>query len=533
MIDTLLIQPPALKPSEPPLALAVLRASLKQQDCAVEVLDGNLAAYLYLLDAERLAQLAGDQPPTRLKRALRHRQQSLSQLRSLSVNKSFARYATAVGYLNQLLGLWCPDSGGERLTLGDYQHNGYSVFNPADLERFGSGRVSTLFRGYFVDQLLPQVVAMAPTIVAISINYLHQVFPAFELAGLLKRQLPELTLLAGGGLVTSWQEPLRRSKIHFSVFDRVVFGPGEAPLADVIKGRAGDDYFLSDPSRIAFSPDFDFAALSNYLSPEPILPVSSSRGCYWQHCLFCPEATAPVHSFASAEVHSFPNLLRQLHDRYGARYFHLTDNAIPVHILKSLAAQPVALRGLHWFGFVRFEAALEDRQFIRQLAASGCRMLQLGLESGSQQVLDRLQKGIQLATAAKILQNLAAAGIATYVYIMLGTPGETEQDAELTRDFLLRHAEQIDFLNLSIMNLPRSSGLLDDPQQYGISTSKLRDASGPLGLYHEFQASGDWDRVAARRFLDKRLLGTEPIRKIVKRTPPIFTSNHAVFFTER
>ncbi|MCF6239565.1 MAG: radical SAM protein, partial [Candidatus Marinimicrobia bacterium] len=284
MIDTLLIQPPALKPSEPPLALAVLLASLKQQDCAVEVLDANLAAYLYLLNGERLTQLAGEQPATRLKRALRHRQQSLAQLRSLSARKSFARYATAVGYLNLLLGLWCQDSGCERLTLGDYQHSGYSVFNPADLDLFSTGQVNTLFRSYFVDQLLPQVVAMAPTTVAISINYLHQVFPAFELAGLLRQQLPEVTLIAGGGLVTSWQEPLRRSRIHFSVFDRVVFGPGEAPLADVIKGRAGDDYFLSDPSRIAFSPDFDFAQLPNYLSPEPILPVSSSRGGYLHHC---------------------------------------------------------------------------------------------------------------------------------------------------------------------------------------------------------------------------------------------------------
>ena len=340
-------------------------------------------------------------------------------------------------------------------------------------------------------------------------------------------------MLAGGGLVTSWQEPLRRAKIHFSVFDRVVFGPGETPVANVIKGLAGDDYFLSDTSRIAFCPDFTFAQLQDYLSPEPILPVSSSRGCYWQHCLFCPEATAPVHAFATAEGHSFPALLRRLHENYGACYFHLTDNAIPVNILKSLAGQPAELRGLNWFGFVRFEAALEDGEFVQGLANSGCRMLQLGLESGSQQVLDRLQKGITLETATKILQNLAAAGIATYVYIMLGTPGETEADAELTRDFLLAHADQIDFLNLSIMNLPRSSGLLDDPQQYGISTSKLRDASGPLGLYHDFQSTGTWDRAAARRFLDKQLLGSEPIRKIVNRTPPIFTSNHAVFFTDQ
>ncbi|HEY5673670.1 MAG TPA: radical SAM protein [Malonomonas sp.] len=531
MTDTLLIQPPALKASEPPLALAILRASLQQQGCRAEVLDANLGAYLYLLDGERLAQLAGAQPATFVKRALRHREDSLRQLRSLSIGKSFARYSTAIGYLNQLLALWCPDGGGERLTLGDYQHNAYSMFNPADLELFASGQSRTLFHDYFVTELLPQVARLAPASVAISINYLHQVFPAFELAGLLKVRFPQLPIIAGGGLITSWQEPLRSTQLRFSVFDHVVFGPGEAPIAAVIKGQAGGNYFLNDAAQLSFGPDFAFAELSAYLSPEPVLPVSSSRGCYWQNCLFCPEATAPVHPFATTAVKGFPALLRQLQRQYGVRTFHLTDNAIPVNILNILAGQAAVMGGLNWFGFVRFEAALEDAAFARQLAVSGCRMLQLGLESGSQQVLDRLEKGVQLASAEKILQNLAAAGIASYVYIMLGTPGETQQDAELTRDFLLKHADNIGFLNLSIMNLPRSSGLLDDPQHYGITAAKLRDADGPLGLYQEFQTSGDWDRGAARRFLDKRLLGSPIIRAIVNRTPPMFTSNHAVFFT--
>ena len=533
MLDTLLIQPPALKATEPPLALAVLSSSLQQQGCSVAALDANLAAYLYLLDGERLIPLAGEQPPTRIKRALRHREKSLSQLRTSTTAKTFARYSTAVGYLNQLLSLWCREGSGERLTLGDYQHSSYSVFNPDDLELFASGRTSTLFRDYFVDELLPQVVASAPKLVAISINYLHQVFPAFELAGLLKRYLPDVPVLAGGGLLTSWQEPLQRENIRFSVFDRLVFGPGEAPIADYIKGRAGDNYFLNDVSRIAFDPDFNFAKLADYFSPETVLPISSSRGCYWQNCLFCPEATAPVHPFATAVVQDFPAQLKRLSERYGARCFHLTDNAIPLNILKSLADQPTELSGLFWFGFVRFETALEDAEFVKRLAKSGCRMLQLGLESGSQQVLDRLKKGIQLTSVEKILHNLAAAGIATYIYIMLGTPGETEQDAELTRSFLLTHADEIDFLNLSIMNLPRSSGLLDAPQDYGIQASQLRDESGPLGLYHDFQSTGAWDRAAARRFLDKRLLGSPLIREIANRTPPMFTSNHAAFFVEQ
>jgi hypothetical protein len=156
-------------------------------------------------------------------------------------------------------------------------------------------------------------------------------------------------------------------------------------------------------------------------------------------------------------------------------------------------------------------------------------MLQLGLESGSQPVLDRLQKGTRLATVVAILDNLKRAGIASYVYVMLGTPGESDADAEQTLRFLETHAEAIGFLNLAIMNLPRESGLLADPAA-GIAESELLGAGEPLGLYRSFAPAAGWDRREARRFLDRRLLASPTIRAIVQRTPPLFTSNHAFLF---
>lgn len=532
MIDLLLIQPPALKPAEPPLALAVLLAHLQGQGLTVKATDANLDAYLYLLDAERLAARAGSEIDTSLQRALKHRDASLTLLRSAAAGQNFARYNTAVRYLNRLLAVWNSPGGAERLTLGDYQRAGLSPFAPQDLARLATGTEQTLFAGYFSDELLPQIVAAQPRIIAISLNYLHQALPAFELAGLLRRALPETLLVAGGGLITSWQEPLRRLELRLSPFDRLVFGPGETALTALVKGVVGDGYTLADATDIGFAPDFSFAKLSDYFSPQPVLPLSSSRGCYWQRCLFCPEAASPVHPYTAARPAELPDLMRQLADTYEVKHIQLTDNAIPVNMLRVLAARADELSDLSWFGFVRFEAVLEDVNFVAQLAQSGCRMLQLGLESGSQQVLDRLGKGVRLEAAAKILENLAAAGIASFIYIMLGTPGETEADAELTLKFLETHASRIGFLNLSIMNLPRTSGLLDNPEFYGISAATPIEEVSPLGLYQKFSTSGDWNRAAARRFLERRLLGSAAIRTIVNRTPPLFTSNHAVFFAE-
>jgi len=531
MTDVLLIQAPALIPSEPPLSLAILSSALRQSGVSVDALDANLGAYLYLLDDQRLAVFAGDKPKTSIRRALKHCQKFLNLLRSSEGARSFSRYSTAVRHLNLLLGLWTNDNEKERLTLSDYQYKGYSVFNPDDLHLFSSGQVHTLFHSYFQDELFPQIEMQQPKMVAISINYLHQVFPAFELAGMLRQHYPDLELIAGGGLITSWQEPLQRHSDQLPPFDRLVFGPGEASLVALAKGSAPEGYYLSDISEIGYVPDFSFAEFGRYLSPQPIIPVSASRGCYWQKCLFCPEATAPVHPYGSLHPSMFPDLLLQLSECYGATTFHLTDNAIPVNILKSLAERRTDLKNLSWFGFVRFESALENPVFVQQLAEAGCRMLQLGLESGSQAVLDKLRKGVKLEAAATILDNLHRAGISSYVYIMLGTPGETEADAEMTLNFLEEHAEKIGFLNISIMNLPRGSELLENPALYGIESSQLQDEKSPLGLYHEFQSATGWDRAAARKFLHQRLLGSPVIRKIVKRNPPLFSSSHAFFFT--
>ena len=528
-MDVLLINPPAGKPSEPPLGLAVLLGHLRSQGLTADAIDANLDACLFLLDEDRLRRAAGANPPTALRRAVKHAARSLALLRSPAACVLFDRYQSAVHHLDGALSAYRGAAGNERLSLGDYRHDGLSEFVPEDLERASRGEVGILFDDYFRTVLLPRIAGAAPRLLALSVNYLHQALPAFALAGLLRRTFPEIPVVGGGGLFSSWRSLLREEDLRFSAFSRIVFGPGEVSLTALAEGRAGADYFLEDGATLAFAPDFSFADLDAYLSPVPVLPVSASRGCYWRRCLFCPEAASPTHPYG-AFPGAFVELLRGLATRYGVHHFHLTDNALPVGILQELAAQPQAMAGLGWHGFVRFEKELLDRDFVRGLAASGCRMLQLGLESGSQAVLDRLQKGTRIDEVARMLDNLHGAGIRTYVYIMLGTPGETEEDAELTLRFLEAQGAKIDYLNLAIMNLPRESQLLLDPAAAGIAASAPLGEDAPLGLYRSFVSSTGWGRSEARRFLRQKLLGSPIIRAAVNRVPPGFTSNHAFLF---
>lgn len=520
--DILLIHPPAVKPGEPPLGTAVLLASLRKKGVAAEAIDANLEGYLHLLDPGRARAAAGENPSTAVRRGIAHISRSLATLRSAASVAVPARYETAVAHLEAALSPY--GEGGERLTLGDYVHPELSEFSPADLERAAAAE-GTLFARYFRDELLPKVESVRPRIVALSVNYRHQVLPAFELAGILRRAFPEMKIVAGGGMFTSWREPLLRRGERFSCIDRIVFGPGEEPLYRIAAGEATSPFL--EGTEATFLPDFSFASLGDYLSPVPVLPLGLSRGCYWRRCLFCPEAAAPTHSFSVLTPSGVASLLEELSARHGAKHFHLTDNAVPLPLLRELAALD---RKLGWHGFVRFEPLLGDPGFVRSLAQGGCRMLQLGLESGSPAVLERLGKGTDLATAGKILENLRQAGVAAYVYVLLGTPGETEKDAEATLSFLERYAGSISFLNLAVMNLPRDSAMLENPARFGIAGAGEIAEAEPLGLYRRFTPVGGWGREAARRFLRRRILSSPAIRDIVKRTPSAFTSNHAFLF---
>ncbi len=335
----------------------------------------------------------------------------------------------------------------------------------------------SIFSGYF-QALLERIGEMRPRNVAISIHYRHQVLPAFELAGLLRRRLPAAKVLGGGGMLTSWRKTLRREGARFSPFHAIGFGPGEEALASVAAaGLADGEPFLEGGEAVEFVPEYGFAPLPEYLSPEPVLPVASSRGCYWRKCAFCPEAVAPTHSFRGADAASFPALLRELSLRHGVSRFHLTDNAIPPAVLRSMADRKDALRGISWHGFARFGRELLDPGFVSDLAEAGCSMLQLGLESGSQELLDRMGKGTRVEEASAILKNLSRAGISSYVYVMLGFPGETRDDAERTRSFLSDHAGEIGWLNLAILNLPRDAAW----PGIGGGGRRLRNPRSPAG----------------------------------------------------
>jgi hypothetical protein len=118
---------------------------------------------------------------------------------------------------------------------------------------------------------------------------------------------------------------------------------------------------------------------------------------------------------------------------------------------------------------------------------------------------------------------LRQAGIATYVYLLFGTPAETIESARTTLDFTAAHADAIGFLNLAIFNMPVGSS-----EAQRLRTRRFYE--GDLSLYTDFEHPAGWDRRQVRKFLDQEFRRHPAISAILSNDPPFFTSNHAPFF---
>ncbi|MBI5551525.1 MAG: radical SAM protein [Desulfobacterales bacterium] len=497
-----LIHPPVVKPSEPPAGIARLAGALRDHGVGCTLIDANLEGLRYLLAR---VQPGAD---TWSQRAYRHLDRHLKSLCSPEVYDRPDTYRRAVADVERLLGQCGPE--GVRPGLADYRDGRWSPVRSADLRAAAHQPERNPFHGYYMEGLLPRLAAVSPSVVGISINYLSQALCAFALIGVLKRERPGLKIILGGGLITSWMQRPGRIDRLADLVDQVAAGPGEAILLQA----AGRHLSHGDGA-----PDYSQLRELPYLSPGFILPFSASAGCWWRRCAFCPERAEkrpfqPLpHRLAAAQ-------LRQLTEQTRPVLIHLLDNALSPGLLQALCRQPP---GAPWYGFVRIAAPLDDPDFCLQLAAAGCRMLKIGLESGNQAVLDRLDKGVRLEMASRVLANLRRAGIAAYVYLLFGTPAEDQAAARDTLAFVAEHAAAIDFLNLAIFNLP-----LGSPDAAGLALRDFYD--GDLALYRDFEHPSGWDRAKARRFVERVFKKHPLVQPIVRRDPPLFTSNHAAFF---
>jgi radical SAM superfamily enzyme YgiQ (UPF0313 family) len=123
--------------------------------------------------------------------------------------------------------------------------------------------------------------------------------------------------------------------------------------------------------------------------------------------------------------------------------FLLTDstlNPIAAELSKEISKSGVSI---YWDGFLRADRHVCNPENTLSWRQGGFYRAMLGLESGSQRVLDLMAKRITVQQSEAALASLAYAGIKTTTFWLFGYPGETEQDFRMTPWILLKNVKTI------------------------------------------------------------------------------------------
>ena len=247
--------------------------------------------------------------------------------------------------------------------------------------------------------------------------------------------------------------------------DVVIIGEGEATLVDVLdlwSGRRVDSLAgipgvcWSDPDegiqRTAHRdvirdldalprPAWDLVDIERYRTIWRrrhgyfSMNVSTTRGCPY-HCNWCAK---PIYGqrYAARSPESVVSEVAWLKEAYQPDHLWIADDIFGLKpgwieaFARGVVARDVRIP---YKALLRADGVTES--VADALAASGCRTAWIGAESGSQRVLDAMEKGIRVDQIANATRRRRARGVGVAFFLQFGYPGETLEDIQRTLEML-------------------------------------------------------------------------------------------------
>src|SRR3989339_13959 len=519
----LLIYPPFADPTWPYVSLPTIKGYLQSKKINISIQDFNAEMLTYLTSKKTILEWKG----TLQKRArqLNKKQTSKTKISmfekleyhrilqaiplceldfsaALSLLKSGQAFYEKQNYLKQrdrlevLFQIMEATFFPFRFSFNRADH----LVAPWDFELLGhyiSHKKSPLDLWY--QQKLAQIPANQQFI-GISLTFISQLPETFYLAKLIKKQLPNCFIMLGGATadLVAHELTAHEARKLFTYVDAFCLQEGEESLAQLLPliathGGRPTDYELEKIPNIFFAsnsdqtilhgpckvfdlktstapPDYSDLDLSNYLAPSPMLLYAPTRGCYWNRCSFCGYGfnQSGKHRYREIPIEQAAADLQSMQKNFATSNFYFSCDVLSPKYALALAAELIKRKiKIFWSTDLRIEAnyTLKNCQLLYK---SGLRAVAFGVESGSEKILQLMDKGITPHLIEKINANFHQAGISTAWMTFLNHPQENLQDIKKTIKILADNHKQIDQFIVGNFNPTPRSPIACNPTKFGV-----------------------------------------------------------------
>jgi len=315
----------------------------------------------------------------------------------------------------------------------------------------------------FIDSLVDKILSNDSRIIGFSTWATTKNF-SLMLAEKIKQRDPGRVIVLGGPECSFSSEKL----IRHNAVDAVIYGEGEETLADFlaiyeaknkidfcpgsiikINGNftdCGSRDEIKDLNSLSF-PDYSDIDLANY-NNRNMLPMVFYRGCL-RRCVFCNTAITWKTFRSRSAKNIFEEMMHQIKLFPELHKFDIDDTALNLNIeMVSELCDLIIANGLkiNWGGMALIREKMSG-PLLKKMAKAGCNCIGYGLESGSQKIIDRMGKGFKIDVAEKVIRDTYSAGIETILGIIIGFPGETEEDFEDTLKFIQRNKDFVSWVH--------------------------------------------------------------------------------------
>ena len=395
----------------------------------------------------------------------------------------------------------------------------YKVFMSSEIIEAVEDTQVNVYRDVFEHILKPAIEAEQPEVIGISIVLQQQLFSSMTFCSMIKQQFPNIHVTIGGNTVTRLRDVLPQSTNLFALFDSAVVYEGETAFLRLIEAVVSKsdlsevpNLIYRDPDGIHVNtatyaenmaelppPDFDGLPLEKYFVPDRVLPYLATRGCYWGRCEFCDHGEGYTAGYRTKKIQEIMGEISFLKDKYQTRHFHFTDESYPPALFRKLTNALVEQKmNIAWTTHIRFEKSLLDDEVWKTAQESGCKYLHMGYESGSERVLQLMDKATTRDVIQRSLELSSRHGVWNHIMGFFGFPGERYEDAKVSTQLLEDNKEHVHSIGFGTFDLSKHTPVAKNPEKFGVT----------------FYKNPEWDLALDYYFTVKDGLGVEDAERV-------------------